>query len=180
MQRHDWSSSSPKEPMSHPSLSPCTGYQLQLTSSLRHWCLHVEQPQVQHLLLTYFHSLLWIYIPSRSLRSASERRLVVPSQRLKIPVQNILVHCSRLAERSSHPYLECWIPDNFQAQLKTHIFCDATWLHPKLKGKKSIYLYVFLPFELVRIWTMPETWYYEHFLCLFASLGRHVLCIAQL
>ncbi len=30
---------------------------------------------------TYFHSLLQIYIPSRSLRSASERRLVVPSQR---------------------------------------------------------------------------------------------------
>ncbi len=30
---------------------------------------------------TYFHSLLRIYIPSRSLRSASERRFVVPSQR---------------------------------------------------------------------------------------------------
>ncbi len=30
---------------------------------------------------TYFHSLLRIYIPSRSLRSASEWRLVVPSQR---------------------------------------------------------------------------------------------------
>ncbi len=30
---------------------------------------------------TYFHSLLRINIPSRSLRSASERRLVVPSQR---------------------------------------------------------------------------------------------------
>ncbi len=29
----------------------------------------------------YFHSLLRIYIPSRSLRSASERRLMVPSQR---------------------------------------------------------------------------------------------------
>ncbi len=29
----------------------------------------------------YFHSLLRIYIPSRSLRSASERHLVVPSQR---------------------------------------------------------------------------------------------------
>ncbi len=29
----------------------------------------------------YFHSLLRIYIPSRSLRSASERCLVVPSQR---------------------------------------------------------------------------------------------------
>ncbi len=30
---------------------------------------------------SYFHSLLRIYIPSRSLRSASERRFVVPSQR---------------------------------------------------------------------------------------------------
>ncbi len=30
---------------------------------------------------SYFHSLLRIYIPSRILRSASERRLVVPSQR---------------------------------------------------------------------------------------------------
>ncbi len=29
----------------------------------------------------YFHSLMTIYIPSRNLRSASERRLVVPSQR---------------------------------------------------------------------------------------------------
>ncbi len=48
MQRHDWSSTSPKEPMSHLSLSPCTGYQLQLASSSRHWCLHIEQPQAQH------------------------------------------------------------------------------------------------------------------------------------
>ncbi len=35
---------------------------------------------------TYFHSLLRTYIPSRSLRSASERRLVVPSQRGSISV----------------------------------------------------------------------------------------------
>ncbi len=48
MQRHDWSSTSPKEPMLHLSLSPCTGYQLQLVSSSRHWCLHIEQPQAQH------------------------------------------------------------------------------------------------------------------------------------
>ncbi len=48
MQRHDWSSTSPKEPMLHLSLSPCTGYQLQLASSSRHWCLHTEQPQAQH------------------------------------------------------------------------------------------------------------------------------------
>ncbi len=32
----------------HLSLSPCTGYKLQLVSSSRHWCLHIEQPQAQH------------------------------------------------------------------------------------------------------------------------------------
>ncbi len=48
MQRHDWSSTSQKEPMLHLSLCPCTGYQLQLVSSSRHWCLHIEQPQAQH------------------------------------------------------------------------------------------------------------------------------------
>ncbi len=48
MQRHDWSSTSPKEHMLHLSLSPCTGYQMQLASSSRHWCLHIEQPQTQH------------------------------------------------------------------------------------------------------------------------------------
>ncbi len=37
-----------KEPMLHLSLSPCTGSQLQLASSSRHWCLHIEQPQAQH------------------------------------------------------------------------------------------------------------------------------------
>ncbi len=34
--------------MLHLSLCPCTGYQLQLASSSRHWCLHIEQPQAQH------------------------------------------------------------------------------------------------------------------------------------
>ncbi len=48
MQQHDWSSTSPKEPMLLLSLSPCTGYQLQLASSSIHWCLHIEQPQAQH------------------------------------------------------------------------------------------------------------------------------------
>ncbi len=46
--RHDWSSTSPKEHMLHLSLSPCTGYPLQLASSSRHWCLHIKQPQPQH------------------------------------------------------------------------------------------------------------------------------------
>ncbi len=38
--------------MSHLSLSPCTGSRLQLASSSRHWCLHIEQPQAQHSLTT--------------------------------------------------------------------------------------------------------------------------------
>ncbi len=48
IQRHDWYSTSPKEHMLHLSLSPCTGSQLQLASSSRRWCLHIEQPQAQH------------------------------------------------------------------------------------------------------------------------------------
>ncbi len=46
--QHDWSSTSPKKPMLHLSLSPCTAYRLRLASSSRHWCLHIKQPQAQH------------------------------------------------------------------------------------------------------------------------------------
>ncbi len=44
----------------------------------------------------YFHSLITIYIPSRSLRSAGERRLVVSSQRGTL--QNVFMHRSSLVE----------------------------------------------------------------------------------
>ncbi len=56
-----------------------------------HWLPFAARIQFKTLMLayrtttgsapTYFHSLMTIYIPSRSLRSASERRLVVPSRR---------------------------------------------------------------------------------------------------
>ncbi len=79
MQWHDWSSSSPKRAHVTP-----------LFISL-HWLPVAARIQFKTLMLAYrtttgsappyFHSLLQIYIPSRSLRSASERRLVVPSQR---------------------------------------------------------------------------------------------------
>ncbi len=61
---------------------------------------------------SYFHSLLRIYIPSRSLRSASERRLVVPSQRGSKSLSRTF---SFTIPGSSHPYPECWIPVNLQA-----------------------------------------------------------------
>ncbi len=47
---------------------------------------------------SYFHSLITIYIPSRSLRSAKERRLVMPSERHKITLQNVFIHRSWLVE----------------------------------------------------------------------------------
>ncbi len=64
---------------------------------------------------SYFHSLITIYIPLRSLRSASERRLVVPSQRgTKSLSRTFFIHRSWLVEWTFHPHPECWIPDNFQ------------------------------------------------------------------
>ncbi len=46
-----WSSANPKGPMSHLSLSPCTGSRLQLASSSRHWCLHIEHHRLSTRLL---------------------------------------------------------------------------------------------------------------------------------
>ncbi len=89
----------------------------------------------------YFHSLLRIYIPSRSLRSASERRLVVPSQRGSkslsrrfsftvagwwndlLYISLLIISCiieyvtnkRTLNLEPSHPHPECWIPVNLQA-----------------------------------------------------------------
>ncbi len=129
MQRLDWSSTSPKEPMLHLSLSPCTGYQLQLASSSRH----------------YFHLLLRIYIPSRSLRSASERRLMVPSS----------WRGSKSLSRTLSFTIPGWwndlptpirnagslIPCQSSSNNWKLISFDTTWLQPKLK---KIYISLYL------------------------------------
>ncbi len=88
---------------------------------------------------TYFHSLLRIYIPSRSLRSASERCLVVPSQR-----------GSKSLSRTFSFTVPGWWNDlptpirnagslsNFKQQLKTHLFqLYLTILKKKKKKKKK-------------------------------------------
>ncbi len=62
---------------------------------------------------SYFYSLLRIYIPSRGLRSASERRLVGPSQ--------------RGSKSLSRTFSFNWKLISF----------DTTWLHPKPKKKKN-------------------------------------------
>ncbi len=93
----------------------------------------------------YFHSLMTIYIPSRSLRSASERRLVVQSQR-----------GSKSLSRTFSFTIPGWWNDlptpirtagslsTFKQQLKLSF--DTTWLHPKFKKRnKKIYLPLFIP-----------------------------------
>ncbi len=92
-----------------------------------HWLLVMARIKFKTLLLayrtttgsasSYFHSLLRIYIPTKSLRSTSERRLVVPSQRgTKSTVPgwwNDLPTSIRNADSLTI----------FKQQLKTHIFC---------------------------------------------------------
>lgn len=71
----------------------------------------------------YFHSLLRVYTPTRSLRSINERRLVVPSQR-----------ATKSLSRTFSFTVPCWWNDlptlirnaesltAFKRQLKTHLF----------------------------------------------------------
>ncbi len=99
----------------------------------------------------YFHSLMTIYIPSRSLRSAIERRLVVPSQR-----------GSKSLSRTFSFTTPCWWNDlptpirnagslsTFKQQLKTLLF-DTTWLHPKLKN-------IFIFFSLASLYLLNNAW----------------------
>ncbi len=65
---------------------------------------------------TYFHSLLRIYIPSRSLRSASERHLVVPSQRGSKSLSRTFSFTIPGWWNDLPTHIRnCWIPVNLQA-----------------------------------------------------------------
>ncbi len=139
MQRHDLSSTSPKEPMLHLSLSP--GYQLQLESSSRHWCLHIEQPQAQQ-------------PPS----STHYYKSTSPPEVWDLLVSDVSWYHQREAlnhfpEHSFSPFLaggmifqplsEILDPCQSSRNNWKLISFDTTWLHPKLK-KKTLYLYLSL------------------------------------
>ncbi len=121
----------------------------------------------------YFHSLLRIYIPSRSLRSASEWHLVVPSQR-----------GSKSLSRTFSFTVPGWWNDLptpirnadsltiFKQWLKTHLFRHYL--------KKKPFLFSFIFPCLACTYLNNEIWFYEHFLCLFTSLGWTAWCIPQL
>ncbi len=72
---------------------------------------------------TYFHSLLRIYIPSRCLRSASERCLVVPSQRgSKSLSRTFLFTVPGWWNDLPTPIRNAGSLSIFKQQLKTHLF----------------------------------------------------------
>ncbi len=144
MQRHDWSSTSPKEPMSHLSLSPCTGYQLQLASSSRHWCLHIEQPQAQQPLLPLTYNNLHPLQKSEIFEWATPRGTV--TERLKITLQNVLFHRSWLVEWSSHPHPDCWIPVNLQATTENS---SLSTLLDFINLKKTLHISLYLSLLLL-------------------------------
>ncbi len=145
MQQHDWSSTRLKEPMLHLSLSPCTGYQLQLASSSRHWCLHIEQPQAQHpptsthyyeftsppefwdLLVSdaswYYHREAQNHSPEHSLSPLLAGGMIFP------PPSGMLDP----SQSSSSTQTE-----------NSFISFNTTWLRPKLKKKKNLSLYLSL------------------------------------
>ncbi len=85
----------------------------------------------------YFHSLLRIYIPSRSLGSASERRLVVPSQRGSKSLSRTFSFTvpdwwNDLPPPPSGPLDPC----QFSSNNWKLISFNSTWLYKKKKKKK--------------------------------------------
>ncbi len=86
----------PKRTMLHLSSSHCTGYQWQLASSSRHWCLHTERPQAQHPPTSthYYESTsppeVWDLLVSDA--------LWYHHREAQITLQNILIHHSWMVE----------------------------------------------------------------------------------
>ncbi len=127
---------------------------------------------------SYFHSLL----PSRSLRSASERRLVVSSQR-----------DSKSLSRTFSFTVPGWWNDLptpirnagslsiFKQQLKTHL---STLLDLTLKKNVSLFQNLHLSFFLSLLLLLACTYlnnaWYLVLRALFASFGLIALCIPQL
>ncbi len=86
---------------------------------------------------SYFHSLMTIYIPSRSLRSASERCLVVPSQRGTKSFSRTF-YSPFLAGGMNFLSISVMLsPWQFSSNTWKLISSVITWLHLKKKNKKN-------------------------------------------
>ncbi len=131
MLQHDWSSANPKKPMSHLSLSPCIGSWLQLASSSRHWCLHIEQPQAQHP-PTSTH-----YYESTSPPEAWDLRMSDASWYHHREAQNhfhVFILRSWLLELTSHPYPSLTV---FNQHLKMNLLSSLDFCYFIKKNKNT-------------------------------------------
>ncbi len=96
----------------------------------------------------YFQSLLQIYIPSRNLRSASERRLVVPSQRgSKSLSRTFLFTIPGWLNDFPTPIRNAGSLSIFKQQLKTHLFQLLDFIIKKNTFPFSIFSSLSLPFS---------------------------------
>ncbi len=66
------------------------------------------------------------------------------TQRLKITLQNVLVHRSWLVEWSSHPHPDCWIPVNLQATTENSSLSTLLDFILSLKKKLQLSLHLSL------------------------------------
>ncbi len=92
---------------------------------------------------TYFHSLFRIYIPSRSLRSASERRLVVPSQRGSKSLSRKFSFTVPGRWNDLPPPSGMLDPCQSSSNNWKLISFNSTWLLKKKKKKKKLELSLF-------------------------------------
>ncbi len=130
---------------------------------------------------TYFHSLLRIYIPSGSLRSASERRLVVPSQR----------GLKSLSRTFSFTIPVWWNDLPSPSGMLDPVNLQATTENSSLSTLLDFIIKKYFPFFYILIFLLTLLaciylnnawdWVLGHFLCLFASSRWWIaLCIPQL
>ncbi len=92
----------------------------------------------------YFHSLMTIYIPSRSLRSASERRLVAPSQRGSKSLSRTFSFTVPGWWNDPPPHPDRWIPVNLQASTENSSLSTL----PDFKINKILSLFQYLHLSL--------------------------------
>ncbi len=132
--------------VTHLSSSHCTGYQWQLASSSRHWCLHTERPQAQHPPTSthYYESTsppeVWDLLVSDALWYHHREAQNHSPEHSRSPFLDGGI--------SSHPYPECWIPVNLQATTEDSSLSALLdfILNLFLKKKQKNFPFIFLSF----------------------------------
>ncbi len=140
MQRHDMSSTSPKEHVTPLFISL---HWLPVAARIQFKTLMVAYRTTTGSAPTYFHSLMTMYTPSRSLRSASERRLVVPSQRGSKSLSRTFSFTvpGRWNDLPTHP--DRWIPVSLQATTEHSSLSTLLDFIINFHKKNTVFLFIY-------------------------------------